>query len=525
MVAEGADLKITYTTMSVEQAEVFNRAYDSALADVMGRLGRRYSVYIDGQSFQIEGATFDDHSPNDTSILIGSFQDCGESEVRQATAAARRAFPGWSHVPWPERLATMRRAAENFRARKYEIAAWLTLEAGKPRLEAMGEVEEAADLITTYSAYMEENRGFVRELDRLSPHEANHSVLRPYGVWAVIAPFNFPVALATGMVAAALIAGNTVVFKPSQDTPMCGLLVYECLAAAGLPDGAVNVLTGAGDDTGKSLVASENVDGVAFIGSVPVGTEIHHRFTAHRPRPVVAEMGGKNPVIVTDRADLEKAVEGTARAAFGYSGQKCSAASRVYVQDGVAAEFMRRLAARCEQLVVGNPTGADTFAGPVIDERAFNRFQEACEVGRRDGEILAGGSILDSGALERGYYCSLTSCLLPSDHRYFYEELFVPFLAVAEVSSLDEALERANDSEFGLTAGIFSEDPDEIATFLDRMQAGVVYVNRKAGATTGAWPGVQSFGGWKASGSTGKSALGPYYVQQFMREQTQAVVS
>jgi 1-pyrroline-5-carboxylate dehydrogenase len=517
--------KITYTTMSVEQAEAFNQAYDQALARVHGQLGNDHTAFAGGRAVRVSGGTFESRSPADTTVVLGRFQNCGASEVREAVAAAANAFPVWSHVPWEERVRILRRAAENFRARKYEISAWLTLEAGKPRLEAMGEVEEAADLISTYADQVEEHHGYVIKLQQLTPQEVNHSVLRPYGVWAVIAPFNFPVALATGMLAGVLLGGNTAVFKPAPETPMCGLKVYECLADSGLPDGSVNLVTGEGDDAGKALVAAQGVAGVAFIGSVPVGTAIYHQFTRDHPRPVIAEMGGKNPVIVTASADLGKAVEGTARAAFGYSGQKCSAASRVYVQREVCDEFVRRLGARTSRLAVGNPVRPDVFAGPVINEDAYHRFQSACEIARKDGAIVAGGEILTDGDLARGYYCALTVAALPAEHRFFRDELFVPLVAVAPVETLDEALNLANDSAYGLTAGLFSENPDEMRVFLDRIEAGVVYVNRTAGATTGAWPGVQSFGGWKASGSTGKSALGPYYVQQFMHEQSQTVVS
>lgn len=525
MVAEQREQKITYTTMGFEQAEAFNRAYGEALERISGQLGKTYPAYINNEPRFTQRSTFESRSPNDQRILLGTFKECREPEVNDAVRAAREAYETWSHMPWRERLVIMRRAAANFRQRKYDIAAWLTLEAGKSRLEAMGEVEEAADLITTYCDQMEQHDGFVIKLNQLSPEEVNHSVLRPYGIWTVIAPFNFPVALATGMVAGALIAGNTVVFKPSIETPLAGIHVYQCLVDAGLPAGALNLLTGAGNETGELLSRHPGIDAVAFTGSRAVGCLINREFNEERPRPVIAEMGGKNPVIVTDRADLGKAVEGTARAAFGYAGQKCSAASRVYVQRGVAGDFIQQLAERTQALVVGNPVEADVFAGPVINERAYHRFQEVSAIARKDGTIVAGGTVLALGDLSRGYYCALTVAELPSDHRFFYEELFVPFISVARVDSLDEALRLANDSEYGLTAGIFTEDHSEMQTFLDRIEAGVVYVNRKGGATTGAWPGVQSFGGWKASGSTGKSALGPYYVQQYMREQSQTVVT
>lgn len=236
-------------------------------------------------------------------------------------------------------------------------------------------------------------------------------------------------------------------------------------------------------------------------------------------------MGGKNPVIVMDDADLAKAVEGTARAAFGFSGQKCSAASRVYVHTAVAEEFLHRLVERSQQLSLGDPAKSDVFTGPVISDVAYARFQASCERARLDGEIVLGGSVMDDGELAHGFFCELTIARLPKDHPFFYDELFIPLLAVAIVDSFDEAIVLANDSPFGLTAGLFSENRTTIDRFLDEIEAGVAYVNRKSGATTGAWPGVQSFGGWKMSGSTGKSALGPYYVQQFMHEQTQTVVS
>jgi 1-pyrroline-5-carboxylate dehydrogenase len=524
MVTQETEPKITYSTMSVEQIDAFNRAFDRALASVRGELGREYPAYIRGEARSV-GKTFEDRSPNDTRILVGTFQDCREKEAADAVAAARAAFGEWSHTPWKQRLEILTRASDAFRARKYEIGAWLSLEAGKSRLEALGEVEEAIDLIAAYSKYMEENNGYVRKLSQLTPEEVNYSVLRPYGVFVVISPFNFPAALSTGMLAAALITGNTTVFKPSHETPLTGLKVYECFAAAGLPAGAVNFISGFGNEIGEALSSQPGVDGIAFIGSYRVGTHIAREFSRTRPRPVIAEMGGKNPVIVTDKADLDKAVEGTARAAFGYSGQKCSAASRVYVQEAVADQFLSRLVERTKQVVIGDASRADVFTGPVINESAYARFAGAVERAQADGTILVGGHQLTEGDMRYGYYCQPTVVRLPADHPYFGEELFVPLLAVTTVSSLDEAIRRANTSMYGLTAGIFSEDPAEQQEFLDRIEAGVVYVNRRSGATTGAWPDVQSFGGWKGSGSTGKSALGPYYVQQFMHEQSQTVVT
>jgi 1-pyrroline-5-carboxylate dehydrogenase len=524
MVTQQRDQKITYTTMSVDQAEEFNRRYDQALEGVRSQLGRSYPIYINNNAVSVPTGEFDDQSPNDTRVILGTFAEADKEQADAAVSAARAAFPVWSSYPWQKRVEILMRGADIFRERKYEIAAWLSLEAGKPRLESMGEIEEAADLISGYCRYMEDANGFVIELERLSPGEVNHSVLKPYGVWAVIAPFNFPVALTTGMIAGALVAGNSVVFKPSHETPLVGTKVFECLRDAGLPAGTLNFVTGHGNKIGELLSGHPGVDGIVFTGSAQVGTRLFREFSRQRPRPCIAEMGGKNPTIVTQHADLDKAVEGTTRAAFGYSGQKCSATSRVYVHEAVAEEFLRRFANRTHELAVGPAERQDVFMGPVINEAAYERFKSACERARRDGEILTGGTVLTDGDLQYGYYCSPTIVRLPKEHEFFREELFVPFVAVATVTSLDEALELSNDSKYGLTAGVFTEDEQEQQQFLDRMEAGVIYVNRRGGSTTGAWPRVQSFGGWKMSGSTGKSALGPYYVQQFMHEQSQTVV-
>jgi 1-pyrroline-5-carboxylate dehydrogenase len=237
-------------------------------------------------------------------------------------------------------------------------------------------------------------------------------------------------------------------------------------------------------------------------------------------------MGGKNPAIVTRSADLDEAAEGVMRSAFGFDGQKCSANSRVYVDKSVAKGFIDKLVERTEKLAVGDPTDRENWMGPVINERALRKFTDAVAEAQRDGgKIEVGGQVLSADGTERGFFPTPTVVSgLPLDHRLFRDELFVPFVVVGEVDSLDEALEEANATPYGLTAGIFTRDDAEIRVFLDRIQAGVVYVNRRAGATTGAWPGIQSFGGWKGSGSSGKNGLGPYYVQQFMREQSQTVM-
>jgi 1-pyrroline-5-carboxylate dehydrogenase len=342
-------------------------------------------------------------------------------------------------------------------------------------------------------------------------------------VWAVISPFNFPLALSAGPSGGALVAGNTVVFKPASVTPLLGYKLAEVMADVGVPPGVFNFVTGSGGTAGQELIDNRDVDGIVFTGSKEVGMRmIRDNATRPVPRPLIIEMGGKNPAIVMKSADLDKASDGVMRSAFGAQGQKCSACSRVYVSEQVRDQFVRLLVEKTQKIKVGNPLHRDVYMGPVINQDAVNVFERAVEKARTDGgKILTGGRRLTDGDFAHGYFVEPTVIDgLPSDHPLFAEELFVPITLVADVLTLDEAIELANETEYGLTAGIFSEDDREIDQFFNRIQAGVTYVNRRAGATTGAWPGINSFGGWKASGSTGRGTGGPYYVQQFMREQS-----
>jgi 1-pyrroline-5-carboxylate dehydrogenase len=323
------------------------------------------------------------------------------------------------------------------------------------------------------------------------------------------------------------VAGNTVAFKPASDSPVLGYELTRAYIDAGVPRGVFNLVTGPGGTVGTELQENPGVNGMVFTGSKPVGMGLYHGFARDYPKPVITEMGGKNPTIVTSKANLDEAAEGVVRAAFGFGGQKCSACSRVYVQKPVKEKFISALTDWTKKLArVGDPTRKDTFLGPVINKAAVDTYTLATEEARNSGgNFLAGGSQLKTDGLENGFFVEPAIVdNLPLTHRLFHDELFVPFLAVGSVESLDEALRLANDSEYGLCAGIYSHDKKELQTFFDNIQAGVTYANRRAGATTGAWPGVNSFGGWKGSGSTGKSGLGPYYVQQFMREQSRWIV-
>ena len=427
---------------------------------------------------------------------------------------------------WRERLAIVRRAAEYISDHLMPYAADMAIEVGKNRIEALGEVEESADLLRYYSQTMEDNEGYDHAMGNLGDSTVHtRSVLRPHGVFAVISPFNFPMALATGPTGAALIAGNTVVLKPSSASPLSSVNLMMAYIEAGLPKGVVNLVMGPGDTVGQALQDHAGIDGVVFTGSYDVGMRLYRSFTKDWPRPCIVEMGGKNPAIVSRHADLDEAAEGIMRSAFGFDGQKCSANSRVYVERPVHDELVRLLVEKTEAINIGDPLVRSNWIGPVIDQRAVDRHQFAVSEARRDGTVFVGGEHLTDQGMERGFYVEPTVVgNLPSSHRLFRDELFAPFTAVAAVDSLDEAINLANDSVYGLTAGVYSEDQAEVSQFLERVQAGVLYVNRRAGATTGAWPGIQAFGGWKGSGSTGKAALSMYYVAQFLREQSRTIV-
>jgi 1-pyrroline-5-carboxylate dehydrogenase len=374
---------------------------------------------------------------------------------------------------------------------------------------------------------MEANEGFDRALpnDPLSGFVSrNRTVLKPYGAWAVIAPFNFPFALAGGPIGAALVAGNTVVFKTATDTSWSGWLLLEVLRDAGLPAGVVNYVSGAGAEVGSAVVDDPRIAGVTFTGSYEVGMQMLRRFAQGAwPRPCIAEMGGKNASIVSRHADLERAATGIVRSAFGLQGQKCSACSRVYVERPVAQALRELVVEKTRMISVGDPTLRQHWMGPVINESAYLRYRKCTEHLRSRGAIHAGGETLESGPLANGWFVAPTVAAAPLDDWLWREEMFLPLVLLGEVDSLAQAIDLANASDYGLTAGFYGA-ADEIPAFLDRIEAGVTYVNRPQGATTGAWPGYQPFGGWKASGTTGKAIGSFYYLPQYLREQSQTVV-
>jgi 1-pyrroline-5-carboxylate dehydrogenase len=518
--------KLTYSTM-FDPPEEMHARFEAALAEVQAQLGATHPLYLNGEDVPA-AETYAKLSPVDGRVLVGHFPLADATHVERAMESAKRAFPTWKSTPPPDRVRLLRRAAQLLEERVYAIGAALSVEVGKNRMEALGETQETADFFSGYARDFEANNYFDRVLpdDPVAGYRShNRSVLKPYGVWGVIAPFNFPLALAGGPTAAALVTGNTVVLKDATDTPWAGRLLADCLRDAGFPPGVFHYLSGSGRVAGEALVSHPDLAGITFTGSQEVGMGIYRRMASGPyPRPCIAEMGGKNACIVTARGDLERAATGIVRSAFGMGGQKCSALSRVYVEAPAVDALLSRILEKTQAISIGDPCRREHWLGPVISEGAARSFERYCEALRAGGaRILCGGRRLSDGNLAQGHFVAPTIAEAPVDHPLFAQEMFLPILMVARVRNLDEALARANDSALGLTAGCYGSD-EEIRTFLDRIEAGVTYLNRPQGATTGAWPGYQAFGGWKGSASTGKAIGSFYYLPQYLREQSQTWV-
>jgi 1-pyrroline-5-carboxylate dehydrogenase len=518
--------RLTYATMFDPPPEMHER-FDAALAAVHARLGARHGLFVDGRD--VEASTYvERRSPIDHDVRLGEFAVAGRDEADAAMRYAERAFPSWRATPLGERVRLMRRVADLMEQRVYEIAAALTLEVGKNRMEALGEAQETVDFFRHYADDFERHGGFDVELPNdplANVVSRNRSVMRPYGTWIVIAPFNFPLALAGGPAAAALVTGNTVVVKGASDTPWAGRLLADCIRDAGLPPGVFAYLAGSGREVGETLVAHPATAGITFTGSVGVGMDLVRRMAGGAwPRPCIAEMGGKNPCIVTARANLEDAAAGIVRSAYGMGGQKCSALSRLYVDATVADELVERVRAQVAAMRVGDPRRRENWLGPVINAVACESYERYVEQLRGGGARLhMGGSQLQDGDLVRGHYVAPLLAETPLDHPLWKHEMFLPILMLHRVRDRSEAMRLANDSDLGLTAGFYG-GADEVPWFHEHIEAGVTYANRRQGATTGAWPGYQPFGGWKGSGSTGKAIASFYYLAQYMREQSRTVV-
>ena len=518
--------RLTYATMFNPPEELHTR-FQEALGKVKASLGKEHGMIIAGKErFAVE--KFEDRSPANTDVVLGLFQKGTEQDAHDALVAARKAFPMWSKMKWQDRVALMRKAADVIDQRTFEISATLAMEVGKNRMEALADVAETADLIRYACYQVEKNHGFIKRMGKdplVGYSVTNYSVLRPYGVWLVISPFNFPSALTGGPAGAALVTGNTIVMKPATDTPFVVRLLAECFSDAGLPEGVFNYVTGPGRTLGQALIDSPEVDGVTFTGSFDVGMKIFRDFAqGNYVRPIILELGGKNPAIVSRKANLERAATGIIRSAFGLQGQKCSACSRVYVEAPVYDKLASKLVELTEKLVIGDPTERSVYLGPVINRSSYQDYQNYSEELSQAGTFLTGGKVLTEGNYSKGYFCAPTFVAdVPVSHRLWKHEMFLPITTLARVKNLDEAMTLANDVNYGLTAGFYGSK-SETKWFFENIRAGVTYANRPQGATTGAWPGFQPFGGWKGSGSSGKNAGGHYYLQLYLHEQIRTSV-
>jgi 1-pyrroline-5-carboxylate dehydrogenase len=516
---------VTTTAFGQAPAETddLHAVFDAGMATARAGLGHQHPFFIEGKPRDGAG-TRQEWSPIDRDIVIGDYAQATAADVDEAVDVSTTFAPTWGATGWQERVDIVRRAADLMEARRGELAAISVLETAKNRMEAFGEVDELIGLVRLNCEQVEENEGFRYRLPGDGSASNFMDVLRPYGVWGLISPFNFPLALAANPVSAALLAGNCLVFKPAHQGVLTGLKIYEIFREAGIPAEAFHVVPGRGAVVGARIASHPGIGGITFTGSYDVGMGIYRQRDG-APRPTICELGGKNPSVVTDKADIAKAAEGVMHGAFGFGGQKCASNSRSYVQRSVYGEFVEQLRSMAEDIVIGDPSERGVYLGPLINDAAGERYTTAVAEARANGTVLTGGETLTGGVHDRGNYVRPTVVEVPEDSWLFKRELFTPFIAVEPYDDLGDAIAKANDTEFGLTAGFFSEDPGEIDRFLDHIEAGVVYVNRRASSTTGAWPGLQTFGGWKGSGTSGRSVGGRFYVSQYMREQSRTVIA
>ena len=348
--------------VSSNSTQEFHEKFEKAVADAKKILGEKFPIIVNGKQAYSDD-NFSVQSPSDTRIKIAEFPKSTISDTNNAISSAKNACEEWSNLPFQKRVEIFRECADYFSSKKFFFAAIMTFENGKNRFEAMSDVDEAIDFMRFYAHQMEINDGFCKKTSHPNPNEKTQTIMKPYGVWGIISPFNFPSAIAIGMTTGALITGNTAVLKPASDTPLSSFYFAKYLFSK-IPAGTINFVTGSGSIVGKTLIESENVAGIAFTGSREVGMHGFQEFTKTTTKPFISEMGGKNPVIVTKNADLEKAVNGVMNAAFGYGGQKCSACSRVYVQNEIAEKFIEKLVEMTKKIRIGMPWERDVFSWP-----------------------------------------------------------------------------------------------------------------------------------------------------------------
>ena len=487
------------------------RQMRAAIEKVRGQLGREYDLIIGGQRVKTaEKAT--SLNPSKPSEVIGIHQQAGVAHVEPAINAALKAFETWSRTPLEERVGLLLRTRDLLKQRKMEFMAWLVFEVSKNWGEADADVSETIDFLEFYAR--EAMKLARAETHVQMPGEHDSLTYIPLGVGAVIPPWNFPCAIMAGMTVAAIVCGNTVVLKPSSDAPTIAAKFVELLEEAGMPDGVVNFIHGAGSTFGGGLVAHPKTRFIAFTGSKEVGLTINRAAAQQQPgqlwiKRTVLEMGGKDAVIVDADADIDSAVEGVAQAAFGFQGQKCSACSRAIVDERVYDKFLDMLKARVEQIKVGDPA-QNANMGAVINERAMNTILGYIEQGKKDGRLITGGG-RDTAAGE-GYFVQPTVIAdIEAGSKLEQEEIFGPVLAVIKSRNFDHALAIANDTEFGLTGAVYTSSRDKIERARQDFHVGNLYINRKC---TGAMVGAHPFGGFNMSGTDSKAG-GPDYLLLF----------
>jgi len=490
-------------------------AASAALAAVRATFGAQYPLVIDGKAISTE-RKIRSYNPANPAEVVGSVSSASKEHALEAIDAAARAFESWKRVSVTERAGYIFKAAELLRQRRFEYDALLVLEVGKTWPEADGDIGEAIDFLEFYA----------REALRYAePHpvvpiagEKNEMVYVPLGVGAVIPPWNFAGAIMIGMTAAAIVCGNTVVLKPSSDAPVIAARFVDLLAEAGVPAGVVNLIPGSGSEIGDLIVASPLVRFISFTGSKEVGLRINE--LAAKPqrgqkwiKRVVAEMGGKDSIVVAADADLDAAVEGVAVSAFGFQGQKCSACSRAIVEEPVYDAFVEKLKARVAKIKVGDPADLDNYMGPVVNEAAFESISAYIAVGKNEGRLLTGGGRVGNA----GYFLEPTVIVdVAPDARISQEEIFGPVLAVIKAKNFDEAMQIANNTEFGLTGSLYTSDEKKIERARDEFFVGNLYFNRKS---TGAMVGAHPFGGFNMSGTDSKAG-GRDYLLLYMQAKT-----
>src|SRR5437868_11638872 len=483
----------------------------AALREVRGRFGEKYPLVIGGEKVWTDKLT-PSVNPSAPKEIVGYVPEGGIPEAERAVKAARAAFRKWSRTPFEERARLLERAAAIMERRRYELSAVEVLEVGKPWAEADGDIREAMDFCRFYAAQM--RRLGRPRLTQHVPGEDSYHHYSPRGVALVISPWNFPTAILCGMASAALVTGNTVIMKPSEQSIICAAMLMQVFEEAGVPPGVLNFLSGHGSVIGAHLVDHKDIDLIAFTGSREVGLKIWESAGITRPgqrelKRVICEMGGKNAMIVDADADLDETIMYSIYSAFGFQGQKCSALSRLILLEENYDRVMERLIPAAASLRIGNPEQPGIMVGPVIDEPAYRRILEYIEIGKKEATLAYQAKELPP----HGYFIPPTifSDVKPN-MRIAREEIFGPVLSVLKVRDLDEALEVANGTDYALTGGFFSRSPDNIERVKARLEAGNVYINRSC---TGAIVGRHPFGGFKMSGS-GTKAGGEDYLLQFL---------